>query len=235
MLAVVLLALPLAAFGQEVVVATGGIVSVSGQPIIYNGQYVIQKTDFGFLWLDTVALIGGLVQVEAKCGVGQPPSATNLFVIGDCNGIGSVSSSGNFVLARQFSGQCAAATDGCGGARDPDGGTGMFKFALGTWEYLGRSTDDIPDSTQTADPQGRTWRVQPNSLSNFSFIATGNPSNPPTAAATATNLSAASRADKTNYYGDQWQLKDASTTGSPITNIDWDLLYNGTYTKDEGG
>src|SRR5262249_23761065 len=81
MLAVVLLALPLAAFGQEVVVATGGIVSVSGQPIIYNGQYVIQKTDFGFLWLDTVALIGGLVQVEAKCGVGQPPSATNLFVI----------------------------------------------------------------------------------------------------------------------------------------------------------
>jgi PKD domain-containing protein/List-Bact-rpt repeat protein len=226
------LLLPGGLSAQTVNVSAGGIISLGGVPPIYNGQYVIQKTDFGFLWLDTVALQGGLVQVEAKCGTGQPPSAIGLYVIGDCNGITNVSSSGNIVLARQFSGQCGAATDGCSGPRDSDGGTGMFVFTLGTWAYQGRTNTDIPDSTQTSDPQGRTWKVTANSLSSFTWTATGG-NTPPTATATATNLSAGSRPDKNNYYGDKWQLQDAS--GSGITNVDWDLIYNGTYARDEGG
>jgi len=222
---------------QTVTVTTPGIVSLTGVPPIYNDKYVIQKTDFGFLWLDTAALQGGLVQVEAKCGTGQPAAVTGLYVLGDCNGITNVSSSGSTVLARQFSGQCGAASDGCGGPRDPDGGTGMFAFRLGTWEYLGRTTTDIPDSTQTADLQGRTWKAEATDGTgrNFTFTASGNPTTPPTASATAKNLSAAARADKNNYYGDKWQLTDTSTTVSPITNIDWDFNYGGTFQRDEGG
>src|SRR6185503_15117419 len=56
----------------------------------------------------------------------------------------------------------------------------------------------------------------------------------PTAAATATNLSAAGRTDKTNYYGDKWQLKDAST-GGPITRVDWDFNYKTSFAADETG
>ncbi len=233
--AAVLLLLPAYLSAQTVTVSTGGIVSLGGVPPVYNGQYVIQKTDFGFLWLDTVALQGGIVQVEAKCGTGQPSSVTGLYVIGDCNGITNVSSSGNTVLARQLSGQCGAATDGCSGNRDPDGGTGMFAFRLGTWEYLGRTNTDIADSTQTTDPQGRTWKATPNSLSSFTWTATGSTITPPTAAASAVNQSAATRTDKTNYYGDKWQLQDSSVSGGAITNVDWDLNYNGTYARDEGG
>lgn len=158
---------------QQVNVSTSGITSTTGVPPIYNGQYVIQKTDFGFLWLDTVALRGGLVQVESKCGVGQPGSMTNLYVLGDCNGISSVSSSGSIVLARQFSGQCGAASDGCGGPRDADGGTGFFAFGLGTWIFQGRTNVDIPDSSQASDLQGRTWKVQQNGLKSFTWIASG--------------------------------------------------------------
>lgn len=222
---------------QQLPYTAPGIVSVTGVPMIYNGQYAIQKTDFGFLWLDTTALLAGTVEVEAKCGLGQPNSATGLYVLGDCNGITNVSSSGNIVLARQFSGQCGAATDGCGGPRDPDGGTGMFAFRLGTWEYLGRTSTDIPDSTQTTDLLGRTWVVQAldGTGRNFLWVSAGNPSAPPTANATATNLSAASRSDKTNYYGDKWQLHDASVSAVPITRIDWDFVYKGAFSPDEVG
>lgn len=222
---------------QQVPYTAPGIISLTGVPMIYNGQYAIQKTDFGFLWLDTTSLQAGLVQVEAKCGVGQPVSATGLYVLGDCNGIANVSSSGDIVLARQFSGQCGAATNGCGGARDEDGGTGMFAFLLGTWEYLGRTNTDISDSTQTADPLGRTWVVQAldGSGRHFLWVSGGNPSAPPLANATATNLSAESRTDKTNYYGDKWQLQDASVSAVPITRIDWDFIYKGAFSPDEVG
>ena len=205
--------------------------------MIYNGQYAIQKTDFGFLWLDTASLQPGMVQVESKCGVGQPPAATGLYVLGDCNGISNVSSSGNIVMARQYSGQCGAATDGCGGPRDPDGGTGMFAFRLGTWEYLGRDLPDIPNSTQTADPLGRTWVVQAldGNGRNFLWVSAGNPNAPPLASATATNLSAIGRIDKTNYYGDLWQLQDASVSTLAITRIDWDFLYKTSFSPDEVG
>jgi hypothetical protein len=222
---------------QEVPYTAPGTISLTGVPMIYNGHYAIQKTDFGFLWLDTATLAPGMVQVEAKCGVGQPASVTGLYVLGDCNGIGNVSSSGNTVLARQYSGQCGAATDGCGGPRDEDGGTGMFAFRLGTWEYLGRTTTDIPDSTQTADLLGRTWIVQAldGNGKNFLWKSAGNPNAPPIANATATNLSAAGRADKTNYYGDKWQLQDASVSPVTITRIDWDFLYKAFFSPDEVG
>jgi hypothetical protein len=222
---------------QQLPFTSPGNISLTGLPMIYNGQYAIQKTDFGFLWLDTAALQAGLVQVEAKCGVGQPHSVTGLYVIGDCNGISNVSSSGDLVLARQYSGQCGAATNGCGGARDEDGGTGMFAFRLGTWEYLGRTSTDIPDSTQTTDPLGRTWVVQAldGNGRNFLWVSAGNPNAPPLANATSTNLSAESRTDKTNYYGDKWQIQDASVSAVPITRIDWDFVYKGALSCDEVG
>src|SRR5713226_9642910 len=87
-----LLLLPAVLSAQTVPVNAGGNVSVGGVPPVYNGQYVMQKTDFGFLWVDTVALQGGHVQVESKCGLGQPLSVTELYVLGDCNGISDIKS-----------------------------------------------------------------------------------------------------------------------------------------------
>src|SRR5262249_22296808 len=162
---------------QEVTFSPGGVASITGVPIIYNGQYVIQKSDFGFFWLDTVALQAGLVEVEAKCGVGMPAAQTNIYVIGDCNGITSVSSSGNVVLARQFNGQCAAAKLSCNG--DRTGGVGMFKFGLGSWDYQGPTDTDIPDSTQTADLAGPARRLLADNLTSFTVIPRGTPPTPP--------------------------------------------------------
>ena len=223
------------ALADEVPYASPGIISITGVPMIYNDKYAIQKTDFGFLWLDTQSLQPGIVQVEAKCGLQQPNPATGIYVLGDCNGITNVSSSGNTVVARQFSGQCGAATIGCGGTRT--NGTGIFGFRLGTWEYLGENWDDIPDSTQTADLQGRTWIVQALDTTgrNFKWKSSGNPIAPPTANATATNLSAAARTDQTNYYGDKWQLQDASVTVASLTRIDWDFNYKTSFSPDETG
>ncbi len=231
-----LLLLPAVLTAQTVPYTAPGIISKGAAIPIYNGKYALQKTDFGFMWLDTTALQPGLVQVEAKCGTGQPPSDTGIYVIGDCNGISSVSTSGTTVVARQFSGQCGAATQGCNSGTRVNG-TGNFFFTLGTFAYLGQDVlPDIIDSTQTADLQGRTWSVQALDTGgrNFQWVATGG-NGPPTALATATNQSAANRTDKTNYYGDRWQLKDASTSSFPITQIDWDLIYKGTFVSDENG
>ncbi len=225
---------PAFAMAQDVSVTVNGSISVtSAIPPIYNGQYVLQTTDFGFLWLDTVALNSGLVEAEAKCGVGQPPSNSNIYVTGDCNGTGSISSSGKYVLVRQFNSQCGAATKGCDGPAIR--GPARLTFNLGgNWAYLG-DLGDLADSTQTADPQGRTWTVETVDLYHYIWHASGVPNAPPTARATAANLSAAGRADKTNYYGDKWQLQDASTTTSPLNEVDWDFNYAGSYSKDEGG
>ena len=78
--------------------------------------------------LDTVTLSPGHVQAESKCNGVQPPSDTDLYVIGDCNGITSISSSGNVVLVRQFSGQCGALIHFCNGPRDD--GHSRFTFEL---------------------------------------------------------------------------------------------------------
>jgi hypothetical protein len=224
--------LPALMSAQDVPVRTGGIISVSGVPPVYNGQYVLQTTDFGFLWLDTIALHGGLVEAEAKCDVGQPPSSSNIYVTGDCNGTGNVSSSGSVALVRQFNSQCGAATRGCDGPSIR--GPARLTFALGTWKYLG-DLGDIPDSTQTADPQGRTWIVQPVDATgtNFNWRSSGLPNSPPIAVASATNLSAGSRTDKANYYGDKWQFRDTSSA-SP-TSVTWDFNYAGSFVADETG
>ncbi len=231
-----LLVLPAVLPAQEVPYTAPGIISLGAAAAIYNGNFAIKKTDFGFLWLDTTSLQPGLVQVEAKCGTGQPPSATGIYVIGDCNGISNVSTSGTLVVGRQFSGQCGAAKQGCNGGRV--NGTGNFFFQLGTWAYLGTDLPDIGDSTQSADLQGRTWDVQALDIGgrNFKWVASGNANAPPTALATATNQSAGNRADKASYYGDKWQLVDASTPTGSITRIDWDLIYNGvSFAADETG
>ena len=55
---------------------------------------------------------------------------------------------------------------------------------------------------------------------------------PPTASA-ATNLCAS--AGKTNYYGDKWQLQDASITVPALTRIDWDFNYKTSFSPDEVG
>ncbi|HKF42441.1 MAG TPA: hypothetical protein VKG01_05025 [Thermoanaerobaculia bacterium] len=228
-----LLLLPgLSARAQSVPFTASGIVSITGGPAMYNGKYVIKQSDFGFFWLDTQALSPGHVQAESKCTGFQPTSDTDIYVIGDCNGITNVSTSGNYVLVRQFNGQCFAATKGCNGPRDDN--HQRFTFELGTFNYLG-DLGEIPDSTQTTDPQGRTWSIQPLDANgrNFVWIASGQANSPPIANAFATNLSATGRADKGNYYGDKWQLQDASSGGP--NSVTWDFNYTGSFVADESG
>jgi hypothetical protein len=209
-----------------------GLVSLTGGGPIYNGRYVIRQSDFGFFYLDTITLSPGHIQAESKCGGFQPPSDTEIYVIGDCNGISNISSSGNVVLVRQFSGQCGAATFGCNGPRSD--GHFRFTFALGSFNYLG-DQGEIADSTQTTDLAGRTWTIQPTDSNgrNFVWQATGQATMPPTANATETNLSAASRTDKNNYFGDRWQLQDTSTQAP--TSVTWDFNYTSSFVADETG
>ncbi len=224
--------LPALAAAQTVSYQATGSVSITGGAPIYNGQFVLKQSDFGFFWLDTQTLEPGHVQAESKCGGFQPPSDSGLYVIGDCNGISNISSSGSVVLVRQFSGQCSAATVGCPGPRDD--GHSRFTFALGTWAYLGDGVE-IADSAQTADPQGRTWTLSAVDTGgrNFVWQSSGLPNSPPIAVASATNVSATSRADKTNYYGDKWQLQD--TSGGNPTSVTWDFNYTGSFAADETG
>jgi len=60
---------------------------------------------------------------------------------------------------------------------------------------------------------------------DISCIA-ADPTAPPTAIATMTNLSAQSRPapeNTKNYFGDKWELIDSSVTYQPITNVQWDI------------
>lgn len=144
----------------DVPVTVNGIASLTGQSAIYNGQYVLWQTDFGFLWLDTVALTAGHIQAEGYCVASTPPSNSGLYVIGDCNGISYVYSSAALVEVFQFSGQCSVST-GCGGPSAPF--ASRLFFQLGSWAYLGDQDyqpGDIVNSTQTTDPQGFTWKVE---------------------------------------------------------------------------
>jgi PKD repeat protein len=243
-LAMLLFFLPTILPAQTVPVSTPGIVGIiTGVPPIYSGPYVLQMTEYGFFWLDTAAPLAGHVQAVSKCVSGFPPSDSGYYVLADCNTITNVSASGIYAVVRMTSGQCGAQSLGCGGSRDD--GHWRFTFGLGTWDYRG-DLGEIPDSTQTADPLGRTWSVRPVDLSgrNFSWqvvgggVPTPTPTpavGPPVARATATNLSAAARGDGTNYYGDKWQLQDTSITSSPITRIDWDFINNGSFLSDENG
>src|SRR5207245_183322 len=67
--------LPALLAAQEVPVHVNGETGVqTGRPAIYNGQYVLQQTTFGFFWLDTLALTGGHVQAISVCVAELPPS-----------------------------------------------------------------------------------------------------------------------------------------------------------------
>ena len=250
--AMLLFLLPTLLSAQDVPYTGNGIMTVTGSVPIYNGPYVLQQSDYGFFWLDTSTLRPGHVQAVSKCVSSLPPSDSGIYILGDCNSITSISSSGNTVLVRVFGSQCGAQTRGCGGPRD--NGHARFSFALGTWQYLGEGTE-IPNSTQTTDPQGRTWTVQPTDTTqrHFMWHATGgtppSPSSTPTPAFTptptptptpgpgarATNLSSQDRGDPvpTNYYGDKWQLQDISNPNP--TRTDWDFNYKGAFVPDEGG
>jgi hypothetical protein len=224
--------LPALAAAQTVTYRTSGVASITGGPPVYNGRFVLKQSDYGFFWLDTMTLEPGHIQAVSKCSGFQPPSDSGLYVIGDCNGISNISSSGNVVLVRQFDGNCGAATRGCPGPRDD--GHSRFTFALGTWEYLGDGVE-ISDSAQTTDPQGRTWTISAVDTGGRDFIwqSSGLPNSPPIAVASATNLSAGSRGDKTNYYGDKWQLQDTSSGGP--TSVTWDFNYTSSFVADETG
>lgn len=179
--AIIVVAPAAAAIAQSVQVSPGGWTSVTGVPPVYNGRYVLQKSDFGFFWLDSESLTAGYVGVEAKCGVGQPAPRTGIYVLGDCNGITTISSSGSEVCASQFSGQCGAASQGCGGPRTD--GTGAFRFALGgTWAYLGRAEAGCPappSPGQSSDLQGRKWRVETLSSLTYQWVVIGTGGTPP--------------------------------------------------------
>src|SRR6266498_410527 len=229
--AMLLFLLPTLLPAQDVPYTGNGIMTVTGSVPIYNGPYVLQQSDYGFFWLDTSTLRPGHVQAVSKCVSSLPPSDSGIYILGDCNSITSISSSGNTVLVRVFGGQCGAQTRGCGGPRD--NGHFRFTFGLGTWDYKG-DLGEIPDSTDTADPLGRTWSIDATDSSGRTFVwhSSGVPSSPPFADAAGVNLSAGQRTDKSNYYGDRWQLKDIS---SGATSVTWDFNYTGSFAADETG
>ncbi len=49
------------------------------------------------------------------------------------------------------------------------------------------------------------------------------PTAPPIANAIMTNLTAVQQGRSASYFGDQWELKDASVSYQPLTNIQWDI------------
>src|ERR1700693_1910454 len=153
-LAALMFFLPGLLSAQSVPISTSGVVSIGGVPRVYNGRYVLQLSDYGFFWLDTTTLTPGHVQAVPKCGVGMPPSDSNLYPLGDCNTITDVTTSSSQVLVRLTSGQCRSMSRGCGGPRD-DGHWG-FLFGLGNWQYLGDATDPYLLLGNTFSPTGAT-------------------------------------------------------------------------------
>jgi hypothetical protein len=227
-----LLYLPAALFAQDVPYALSGVGWAPGGPYYSDDQrYVVWQSDFGFFTLDTQTLTAAHVQAENKCGF-SPPAASNFYLVGDCNGIGSVRTSGGLVEVKAAGGNCSGGKhdQGCSGSLDY---LSTFFFGVGgNWVYQGdhyNNDVDIPNGTKTSDSVGRTWVLQPISPGHFNWHAVGNPNAPPTASATAVNLSAAGRTDKSNYFGDQWTLTDGSSAITAIDTVQWSFLNNGTW------
>ncbi len=63
---------------------------------------------------------------------------------------------------------------------------------------------------------------------DISCIA-ADPNAPPIPFALMSNLSSVARGDGLNFYGDKWQLQDASVSYAPVTELDWDFHYTGTF------
>jgi PKD repeat protein len=104
-------------------------------------------------------------------------------------------------------------------------GTQMEAVVSGNTAYLYRLR---PGSGLTAQSIIDTTKVD---ISCISF----DPSSPPIASYSATNLSAFARTDKTNYFGDRWRVQDISATAAakPLTEIDWDLNVPAPHTTSE--
>jgi PKD repeat protein len=241
---------------QVVPVPTAGLVGITtGVPPKYSGPYVVQQTEYGFFWLDTVALNGGHVQAVSKCVGGFPPSTTGIYVLADCNSITAVLVSSTQAQVLMTSSQCGAQSIGCGGRRED--GHWVFTFGLGSWGYLPDEVVPIAvESTQTTDPLGRRWSIRPadstfryftwtvvsggtpptaTSTPTAAFTPTPTPTPTPGPGVRAVNLSSQARGDSVNYFGDKWQLDDISNP-SPTNRTDWDFIYNGSsFQADEGG
>ncbi len=224
LIALVLL-LPAILFAQDVPFSIGGTVSLTSSQI-YAGQYVIRTMDYGIIWVDTVGLTAGYVGVIGRCVPTPPPvPVTNLYARGDCNGIGAIAANGGVLDVTEFNGQCTLKTF-CGGSDILF--ISHFGFTVGTWAYIGPLASGITDSGQAADQQGRTWTASctaPASITTCNWHANPNPTAPPVTVASATNLSAAGRADKLNYFGDVWSLHDTSSSFAPISGIQWNFNY----------
>jgi hypothetical protein len=219
------LLLPTILFAQDVSFSIGGTVSLTSSQI-YSGRYVIRTMDYGIIWVDTVGLTGGYVGVIGRCVPTPPPvPVTNLYARGDCNGIGAIAANGGILDVTEFNGQCTLKTY-CSGSDIVF--ISHFGFTIGSFAYIGPLATGITDSGQAADGQGRTWTASctpPASFTTCTWHANPNPTAPPGTDATATNLSAAGRADKSNYFGDLWSLHDTSSSFAPISGIQWNFNY----------
>src|SRR6266851_4279479 len=98
------------------------------------------------------------------------------------------------------------------------------------------TTSLVRSTTSPTRRRRRTWTIHNDSLFNdgqhFIFHSDGVPTAPPIARVSATNQSAAGRADKTNYFGDAWSLQDTSFSVAPISQVQWDFRYDGTFVAD---
>jgi hypothetical protein len=141
----------------------------------------------------------------------------------------------------QYSGQAFVDSQGSGNVIVGD--TAYIDLGNGSWTpvnlpscsstgcTVGSNVSSLPPNTPQTSIGGFTYSIQVSSPQSFTAVRAGAPSNaPPVASATMTNLSAASRqgAEKTkNYFGDKWQIQDASVAFPAEDGIQWDIKLPG--------
>src|SRR5262249_19141540 len=94
--------------------------------------------------------------------------------------------------------------------------------------YIYRELNPPPPGLPQNQPQIHTDTI------DISCIA-ADPNAPPIPFATMTNVSAQGRPapeNTKNYFGDQWQLSDASVSFMPILQLDWDFHYTGAFSPE---
>ncbi len=112
-------------------------------------------------------------------------------------------------------------------------GTGFETFVTqdgGTVKaYVYREVNPPPPGLPTSQSP-----IHTDSL-DISCIA-ADPNAPPIPFATMANLSAQGRPspeNTKNYFGDKWQIADASVTFLPVTELDWDFHYTGAFAAEK--
>ena len=91
--------------------------------------------------------------------------------------------------------------------------------------YIYRELNPPPPGLPTVQSLIHTDKI------DISCIA-ADPDAPPIPFATMTNLSAAERTspeNTKNYFGDKWQIADASVSFLPIIKLEWDFHYTGAF------